>query len=282
MSKGLSAAAINSFDAMVKQSYQGEAKLRPTVRLKTGVVGTSHKFPKIGRGVATPRVPQTDVIPMGLPHTGSIATLGDWNAPEYTDIFDMAATNVDERRALAYIIAQAIGRREDQFILDAADAAGAVQVGVNIGGTNTPMNSAKAREAKRLMDKAGVPPRDRYIVIHTDGLNIGMLADTVATSTDFNTIKALVQGQLDTWLGFKWLTIEDRDEGGLAKAGSTRTCFAYHGGQMGGMGLAVGIDFRTEVNYIAEKTSWLANGIFKAGSVAIDALGVIEMNSFEP
>lgn len=281
MSKFLSAAAINSFDALVKQTYQGEAMLRGTVRLKTGVVGSSHKFPKIGKGIATPRIPQTDVIPMGVPHTGSTATLADWNAPEYTDLFDQAATNVDERKALAYIIAAAIGRREDQMIVDALDAGGAVTISVNIGGTSTNMNTAKARAAKALLDKQGAPKRDRFMLIHTDGLNNGMLADTVATSSDYNAIKALVQGELDTWLGFKWMAMEDRDEGGLAKVATTRTCFAFHGGMMGSVGLAIGLDFRTEVNYIPEKTSWLANGLFKGGSVAIDPTGIIEINATE-
>jgi hypothetical protein len=281
MSKLLSNAAINSFDALVKQTYQGTGKLRPTVRLKSGVVGSTHKFPKMGKGIATPRIPQTDVIPMGIPHTGAIATLGDWNAPEYTDIFDQAATNIDERKALAYIIASAIGRREDQMIIDALDAVGAVAVGVNIGGTSTNMNTAKARAAKGILDASGVPVGERVMLIHTDGLNNGMLADTVATSSDYNAVKALVQGELDTWLGFKWLTIENRDEGGLPKVSTTRTCFAYHGGMMGSIGLAIKIDFRTEVNYIPEKTSWLANGIFSAGAIGIDAAGIVEINATE-
>lgn len=281
MSKFLPAAAIASFDAQVKQAYQGEEMLRGTVRLKTGVVGSTHKFPKIGKGMATPRIPQTDVIPMGIPHTGATATLNDWNAPEYTDIFDQAATNVDERKALAYIIASAIGRREDQMIVDALDANGSVQVGVNIGGTSTNMNTAKARAAKALLDGAGVPKRDRFMLIHTDGLNNGMLADTTATNSDYNAVKSLVQGELDTWLGFKWKSMESRDEGGLAKVSTTRTCFAWHGGMMGSTGLAIKVDFRTEVNYIPEKTSWLANGLFAAGAVAIDGAGIVEINCTE-
>lgn len=281
MSKFLSAAAIASFDAMVKQTYQGTAMLRPKVRLKTGVVGTTHKFPKIGKGTATPRIPQTDVIPMGVPHTGATATLSGWNAPEYTDIFDQVGTNVDERKALAYIIAAAIGRREDQMIVDALDAAGAVAVGVNVGGTSTNMNTAKARAAKGLLDRLGAPKTDRVMLVHTDGINNGMLADSVATSADYASVKALVQGEIDTWLGFKWLGMEDRDEGGLPKPATTRTCFAFHGGSLGSIGLAINLDFRSEVNYIPEKTSWLANGIFSAGAVATDTAGIIEINATE-
>ena len=47
------------------------------------------------------------------------------------------------------------------------------------------------------------------------------------------------------------------------------------------IGLAVGINMRTEVNYVPVKTSWLANGIFSAGSVAIDADGIVELTTTE-
>ena len=92
-------------------------------------------------------------------------------------------------------------------------------------------------------------------------------------------MKALVDGEVNRFLGldFKWM--ETRDEGGLSKDGSNdRTNFAW---DMRAMGLAVGIDFRTEVNYVPEKTSWLANGLFSAGAVDVDALGIVEITTRE-
>ena len=123
MSKSLTDAAVAQFDGEVKQAYQGAGMLRPTVRLRTGVVGSTHRFNKIGKGTATRRVPQTDVIPMNIAHTNATATLTDWNAAEYTDIFDQQKVNYSERAELGEVIASAIGRREDQLILDALDAA---------------------------------------------------------------------------------------------------------------------------------------------------------------
>ena len=72
--------------------------------------------------------------------------------------------------------------------------------------------------------------------------------------------------------------IEDRDEGGLDLTSNIRKNFAYH---KQALGLAIGIDMRTEINYISEKTSWLVNGIFSAGSVGIDSAGIIEVLTFE-
>ena len=278
MSKTLDVAAIAEFDAAVKHEYQGMGKLRPTVRVKTGVVGSTHRFPKMGKGLATKRVPQTDVVPMNIQHTNATATLEDWNAAEFTDIFDQAKTNVDERRELAVTIAGAITRREDQLIIDALEAAATtLTVATSVGGAGTDLNSAKARRAKRLLDAGGVPAGNRTFVHSAVGLE-AMLGQTDVTSSDFNSIKALVDGEFDTWLGFKWMMIEDRDEGGLTLAATLRTSFAYH---MQSTGLAVGIDFTTEVNYIPVKTSWLANGLFSAGAIAIDADGIVEITSTE-
>lgn len=281
MSRNLRTADIQSFDDMVKQAYQGMGKIRASVRVKTSVRGASHRFTVIGRGIATPRVTQTDVTPMNVSYTNATATIEDWNAPEFTDIFDQQKVNFDEQRQLSMVIAMAISRREDQLIIDALTAATPVgTVATGEGGTGTNLNTAKYRKAKQLLDQQGVPMMERKILVHANNI-FGLLGDTTATSADFATIRALVDGQIDTWLGFKTLQFEDRDEGGLPIASSVRTGYAYHGGMMGSTGLAVGIDFRTEINYIAEKTSWLANGLFSAGAVVIDPNGFVDVSMDE-
>ena len=82
MSKTLTDNAVTEFDAMVHHAYANAGLLRGTVRFRGGVVGSSHVFPKMGKGTATARVPQTDVVPMNVAHTKATATLTDWNAPE--------------------------------------------------------------------------------------------------------------------------------------------------------------------------------------------------------
>ena len=91
-----------------------------------------------------------------------------------------------------------------------------------------------------------------------------LLGDSDANTVDKNIIKALVDGDINHWLGFDIIEMEDRDEGGLPLAASIRTSYAYH---QSAIGMAQGIEFRTEVNYIPDMTSWLANVIFAAGAV---------------
>jgi len=279
MSVSLSNAFVTLFDAEVKQAYQGKAMLVGAVRQRRGVEGSTVKFPKVGKGVATARISQADVTPLNVAFSNVTCTLSDWNAAEYSDIFSQAKVNFDERQELVQVLGNAIGRRQDQLILDAlSNSSTSLTVSNDIGGSDTNMNVAKLREAKKLLDKNNVPPEGRHIILHANGL-ASLLSETAVTSSDFNTVKALVAGEINTFLGFTFHILGDRSEGGLAVDGSLdRTCFAFH---KDAIGYAEGIAPRTEVNYIPEKTSFLVNSLFSAGAIAIDAEGIVQITARE-
>jgi hypothetical protein len=278
MAISLSNAFVTLFDAEVKQAYQAKAMLVPAVRQRRGVEGSTVKFPKVGKGIATPRIGQTDVTPMNVGFSTVTCTLEDWNAAEYSDIFSQAKVNFDERSELVQVVANAIGRRQDQLILSALNAsASTLAVTKDIGGTDSNMNVAKLRDAKKLLDKNNVPFDNRHIIVHASSL-ASLLAETSVTSTDFNTVRALVSGELNTFLGFTFHVLGDRAEGGLPLSTNTRTCFAFH---RDAIGYAEGIAPRTEINYIPEKTSWLVNAVFSAGSIAIDDEGIVKIANIE-
>jgi hypothetical protein len=277
MAINVSNAFVTLFDAEVKQAYQGESMLRNTVRLRTGVEGSTHKFPKIGSGVAQVRVPQTDVTPMNVDYSQATVTLSDYIAAEYSDIFNQAKINFDERSELVQVVSKSIGRRADQLIIDALDAAStSLTVATTVGGAGTNLNLDKLIEAKKLMDAGNVPMEGRHILIHANNLS-GLLGETEVTSSDYNSVKALVGGEINTFLGFNFHVIGDRDEGGLPKP-STRTCYAWH---QQAVGMAEGMGVRTEINYIPEKTSHLVASMFSAGAVGIDAGGIVEISCTE-
>jgi len=272
----LSPAFITLFDAEVKQAYQAKAQLVGAVRQRRGVEGSTVKFPKVGKGVATVRVPQSDVTPLNVSFSNVTATLQDWNAAEYSDIFNQQKVNFDERQELVQVVANAIGRRQDQIILDSLAASSTANVVTeDEGGTDTGLNVAKLRAAKKLLDKNNVPMDNRHIIIHANSL-ASILGETAVTSADFNTVRALVSGELNTFLGFTFHTIGDRAEGGLPIADSERKLWAFH---RDAIGYAEGIAPRTEINYIPEKTSFLVNAVFSAGAIAIDAEGIVEVQT---
>lgn len=283
MSKFLSSVANTEFDSEVKHVYEQGMKLRPTVTQRTGVVGDTYKFRVMGKGLAKQRpAPSSDVTPMDITHTQPTATLTNWYAPEYTDIFDAAEVNFDEQRELASTIANALGRRDDQLIIDAMeDGTPTSTVDEDVGGADTGLNPDKVRRAARVLNERGVPNSDRTFVHTFIGLE-QLLGETEVTSSDYNTVKALVNGEVNTWMGFKFVGIEIRTEGGLpidtAPTPDETHNFAYH---KAAIGYACGIDVKQETNYIPEKVSWLANGMLKCGSVVRDADGYAEVQTVE-
>lgn len=282
MSKFLSNSAVQEFDAEVKHEYQGMGKLRNTVSLRTNVTGDAYKFARMGEGLANQKATQADVTPMDVSHARQTALLENWNAPEYTDIFDQAEVNFDEKSELAKAIARALTRREDQIIIDAiaagtysATPSGADQGYLIVnGGTN--LTVAKLRQAAmRGLTDRNVDDEDRTLITSSAGVE-KLLSDPEVTSSDFNTLKALVSGTLEqtTYMGFKIVIIGSRREGGLSKTGNIRDCFAY---QKQAVGYAVGIDMKTTIDWVAQKTSWLCNGMLKAGAVLREARGVVKI-----
>ena len=277
MAVGSSSAFVQVFDAEVKQAYKGARALAGVTRERNNVEGNQVKFPKIGKGTATVRVPQTDVTPLNVTYSQVTATMSDYIAAEYSDIFNQQKVNFDERRELVQVVGNAIGRRMDQLVLDALNSASSPStVGTDIGGVGSNMNLAKLLAAKKALDTKNVPAEGRCMIIHANGLS-ALLDETELTSSDFATVKALSTGEIDTFLGFKFITLGDRDEGGLPLP-STRTCFAFH---RDAIGLGIGMNQRSEINYVPEKTSFLVSSMFSAGAVAIDDEGIVKISATE-
>ena len=279
MAVSLSTNFTTLFDAEVKHAYQAAQDLMGTCRSRYGVVGSTVQFPKMAKGAATLRIPQSDIVPLNIVASNVSASLSDFVAAEYTDVFDQSHVNYNERQELVYTLSTAIGRRADQIKLDAlAAASGTGTVANSIGGSNTNLNVAKIREAGLILNTKNVPKENRYLVVHADGI-ADLLSETQATSVDFTTSKNLMDGGVSSFLGFNIITLGDRDEGGLAKDGSNdRPAFAFH---KDSLGYGESIAQKTEINYVPEKTSWLVTSMLAAGATAIDGDGIVQITCRE-
>jgi hypothetical protein len=283
MAISISNAFVTLFDSEVKQAYQAQRALAGITRERTNVEGSTVKFPKIGKGTASVRIPQTDVTPLNVTYSQVTATMTDYIAAEYSDIFHQQRVNFNERQELVQVVSGAIGRRMDQVVLDALAAASSTgTVAKEIAddgstGSASNLNVGKLRAAKKYLDSKNVPMEGRSIIIHANNLS-ALLGLTSVTSQDFNTVKALVNGELDTFLGFKFITLGDRDEGGLPLSTADRTVYAFH---RDAVGMAIGMNQTSRVDYIPEKTSFLVASMFSAGSVAIDSEGIVKITCTE-
>mgnify|MGYP003145086189 FL=1 len=283
MSTNLSPAFETMFNSEVHHAYQASRTLDGVCRMKNGVVGSTYKWPKLAAGVATERTPQTDVSPLNSVFSQVSVSLTDWSASEYSDVFNNAKVSFEERNELAQVVGSAIGRRYDQTIIDALTNASAGSTVANTVVTSgsasaSDLNVGKLIAAKKALDAKNVPQSDRHFICHANNL-AGLLGDERAVSSDYAQIKALSGGQISSYLGFTFHVLGTRDEGGVSIDGSSdRTCLAFH---KSAVGCAVGINPRTEINYVPEKTSWLVTTMLSMGSVAIDTDGIVDVTCRE-
>jgi hypothetical protein len=272
MSNTLSSVAVTEFDSMVKHAYQNASLLRNAVTVRNNVVGDTYKFRAMGKGTASARgTTQTDVTPMNVAHSLVTATLANYVAPEYTDIFDQAEVNFDEKQELAKTIAGALGRRLDDIVITAMDAA---TPAATVGTGSTALAAEDLIDAKVELVKGGVGSADLYCAISGAGL-AGLLADEKVSSADYQNVKALVNGEVNTFAGFNVIVIEDRTVGGLTTTADVTAGYAF---AKDAIGLAIGVDNKTTIDYVPEKVSYLCNGMLKAGAAVRDEAGLIQIN----
>lgn len=207
---------------------------------------------------------------MNIQYQRPTATLEDWYAAEYTDIFNQQKVNFDEREKLAKTVAFAMGRREDQLILNALATGGQT---ATVGTVGTALVSDDLASARATLLHNGVDEMANVCAILPGRWYKDLAADVKVVSTDYVNGRMVQTGMVPHLHGMKVKFIEDR---------STAEGFNPSDGigwviEQDAVGLAVGLDHRTEINYIPEKTSWLTNGILSAGAVTIDNRGVIKL-----
>tara|TARA_R110000824_G_scaffold81223_6_gene204183 strand:- start:4436 stop:5260 length:825 start_codon:yes stop_codon:yes gene_type:complete len=269
MSTSISTAFIKQFEAEVHMAYQRMgSKLRNTVRQINNVTGNQARFQKVGTGSAVSKSRHAQVPTMDVSHSTVDVTLSDFYAADYVDRLDELKTNIDERQVLAMSASAALGRKTDQLIIDVLDAGSNSN---NIVHGSAALTLAKALTVYEAFGEGDVPDDgQRYFVVSPAGWADLLQIDQFSRSEYVGEGDLPYAGGLTAkrWLGFMWFT-----HSGLSLSSTTRDCHAYH---KSSVGLAMGSDIRTEVNYIPEKVSNLITSYMSLGAVMIDNNGAIE------
>ena len=216
MSTEITKAFVEQYSSNIQMlSQQKGSLLRDKVRLES-VTGKNAFFDQIGSVTATVRSTRHSDTPQAdTPHSRRRVSLVDYEFADLVDDLDKVRMLVDPTSSYAQAAAFAMGRAMDDAIITAAT--GAADTGV-AGGTSVALPSgqkiaetgtvgltiAKLREAKEILDLASVDPSiPRYIVVSPKQVT-DLLGTTEVTSSDFNTVKALAQGDVSTFLGFNF------------------------------------------------------------------------------
>lgn len=275
MSTSLTAVQQIEFDALVKAEYQSLGfLLRDTIRVRRDVIGSTVSFRKVNQIQAVPTGYLQSVVIQDPGYTQTSAILQKYTAPTAVDSVQELTVNFDAKMENAMLVANALGRRSDQIVIDSLG----VSPGQTIvdGGTN--MTYSKYTKAIQFFDNNAVPLPERFAAMSASNFQ-SLLQAQEFTSTFYTQNRVLDKGFVRDYLGVNIIIIPEMVEGGLPFAsGTIRETYFWHK-QSSGMG--IGHDFRTEINYLPRETSWLVNGIFSAGAITIDNKGIIQINCDE-
>lgn len=280
MSFSITEAFVEQYKAnILLLSQQLVSRLRVTV-MEQSVVGRTFYAERVDATAGADIEERHGDTPLiSTPHSRRKGTMVDWDWADLIDDLDKVKMLIDP---LSTYVRNAIGaanRRIDTHVISAlggsafagqsggdeinnfdagecrlVDSDGTVvAAGSNhSAATSTGLTIAKLLTVKQLLDEGDIDPeRQRYFVTNPFNLN-QLLNTTEVKSSDFNTVKALAMGQIDTFMGFKFIMLQnfqDSVKGHLIDspaetADEAIECYAW---AQGAISLGVGRDITTRV-----------------------------------
>lgn len=259
MSTQITTAFVNQFSSNVQMlSQQMGSLLRNAVDVET-VNGEKAFFDQVGSAAAVLRTSRHADTPLiDTPHSRRMVTMSDYEYADLIDDQDKVRLLVDPTSTYSRAAAAAMGRAMDDVIISAA--LGTALTGKD-GGTSTSfatatnqiaagatgLTLAKLIQAKEILDAGDVDPSiPRYIAVAPKQIS-NLLNSTTVTSSDFNTVKALAMGEINSFVGFNFIVTNRLGVDGS----SARRVIAF---AMDGIKLAVGREPTARIDERADKS----------------------------
>jgi len=311
MSQQITTAFVNQFGTNVQHlSQQKGSRLQNAVRKETqngkkkffDQIGTVSAVLRTGRHSATPQ--------LDTPHARRMVTLSDYEWADLVDDQDKIRMLIDPTSEYAMAAAWAFGRSKDDVLVAASIATaytgedGTTTVAhpntqkyaANNATTFTNLNVRTLRAVKRMLDLQEVDGGlKRYIAVTPYQIE-SMLGQLEVTSSDYNTIKALAQGEVNTFMGFEFImlnrlntmasrTLSASGTTGVVGSGTSvatssyRSCFAW---AQDGLLLSVGEDYMSRISERDDKGyAKQVYGRMSIGSSRMEEVKVVEIICFE-
>lgn len=254
-------ARVLQFKANVTHLYQqAGSNLRGLIREET-LNGKAHFFERLAAEAAVKKTTRhSDTVLLDPQHSRRMVVPVDyvWNA--LVDQQDKIRLLINPNSEYAIAAANALKRAFDDEVIAAfsADAKGGEDGSTAVTFASETISDTDPSAAavttpniltvKKAFDNADIPKENRVFVVKPSVITqlLAASAAPIASSSDYNSIKALVNGELDTWVGFKWVTSTRLP---LA-AGTDYYNFAFH---RDSMGIAIGADIMARLTERADK-----------------------------
>lgn len=260
MSFSVDQALVQSYKANIEIKFQQMgSRLRPYVRQETqhAEFDFYDRITSVDAVEVTTRHGDTPLI--STPHDRRRVSLRDFDWADLIDRKDRIRMLADPTSPYTMNAVWALGRSMDDVLINAAfgtaytGKTGATSVTfpstsevavdyVESGAAaNSNLTIGKLRRVRYLLDKAEATTEGQFdLVAVVDPSQIqSLLQRTEVTNSDYAAIKALVQGEVDTFMGFKFIKSNR-----LTVASSIRSCIFF---EKQGLLLATAIEINVDV-----------------------------------
>ena len=287
MSYEITKAFVAQYSANVQLLTQQNGSLLRKWINEEKVNGESSFFDQIGSTHASRRTSRhADTPRLDTPHFRRRLTSQAFDWADLIDNEDLVKTLSDPTSKYAINASMAMGRAMDEVIVDAAlgtsyageDGATALTGQTAIPHGSAGLTLAKLLNAKETMDGDNVDTDGRYLVCTAKQIS-DLLNTTEVKSADYNTVRALATGDVESFLGFKFVPVNGKRSQGTkiipTNNAASRRCFAF---QKDGLTLGIGADIKTEIGKRADKN--YATQVFLSmsiGATRMDEKKVLEV-----
>jgi hypothetical protein len=256
-------------DSITLLAQQLDSRLRSAVVVDTNWTGEEKYYDQYNTDSMVELTTRYQDTPVQAPdHQRRRVTPSYFVSNTLEDPFEALQMLVDPKSAYMQAKMASANRKIDEVIIAALGGTAYTgktgSTGTSLASTNkvlvqgAGLTKEKILEAKKILDEFEVDRDDRFLVCSAEQFE-DVLNSTEASSSDFNTVRALVQGEIDTWIGFKFLHSEQLEVDGS----SNRLVYAY---QRKGILLAIQknpegrVDERPDKNYAWQVYMKLALG----------------------
>lgn len=288
MSYEIETASVQQYaDNVAMLLQQRGSKLRDCVTVGSYQGKAAKAVEQIGAVNARKRTSRHSDTPLiSTPHDARWVHPTDYDWADLIDNEDKLRMIIDPTSPYAINGAYALGREVDDAIITAAlgtaltgengttsTAFDTTNQQVGVGGTPVGLTVAKLRSAKEILaaNEVDMDMDELFIVASAKQIYTDLLATTEVTSSDYNTVKALAEGKIDTFMGFKF---KQSERLGVDSSSYRRViCFAKSGMHLGMWNdISARISERADKNYA---TQVYVNGTF--GSTRTEEGKVVEI-----
>ena len=259
MSSQVTTAFVEQYKSNVMSLVQQKgSRLRGSVSVDSAVNGKRKFTEQVGTTNAQLRTSRHSDSPLvNTPHLRRSLTLADYEWGDLIDDADKVRLLIDPTSAYAQNAAWAMGRAMDDVVITAA--LGTAYTGVS-GGTSTALPSGqkivhggtgltieKLIEARKIFNSNDLDQDEQLYCAVNAAMLEDLLLESEIQSADYNTVKALVRGEIDTFLGFKFIHTERLTNDSTPN----RQCICW---AKSGIELGIGADIKSSIASRADKS----------------------------